>query len=703
MDRKEKVFAYICSKNYVPLKAEELVTVLDVPKADIPKLTKILTELEQEGKIVCSKRGRYFSAQREHMVAGLYTSNERGYGFVASAEQAREDYYVAREDAADAMHGDTVLMKIISHAQEGRRAQGKIVKVLQRANEMLVCKYVVKGKNRTAVPDGTKIWQEIRIGKAHTQGAENGQKVVVKIKDYGGKDRPVSGEIVEILGWANDPAVTMKSLVRSYGLPEQFPEEVMHEAERVPSELRTEELSGRRDLRAQTVITIDGADARDLDDAVCTQRLENGNRKLSVHIADVSEYVHWDSALDKEALRRGTSVYLAGGVIPMLPPRLSNGICSLNPGVPRLTLSVEMEITEQGEIVAHDIFTSVIQTKYRMTYDDVTKILEGDAELQTRYADICDMLEEMKHLAEILRKRRMKEGSLDFDIAEPKLYFDAQGRVTDIKRQQNGISQQIIEEFMLAANRTVAEHFFWLNVPFVYRIHETPNAEKMTELNQILHLFGYLLKGNLAEVHPKALQEIMEDIKDKPYQRAVGTMILRSMMKARYAPRNEGHFGLGAKYYCHFTSPIRRYPDLMIHRIIKMVLQQQMQGRNEEKAEKTVGMVAEIASERERTAEEAERVSRKMKIAEYMKQFVGNEFDAVISSVTGFGFFAELDNAVEGLVHITQLRDDYYHFLPEQCRLVGERTGRQYTIGDSVRVQLLRADAENGEIDFGLA
>lgn len=702
MDRKEKVFAYICSKNYVPLKTEELVTVLGVPKEDIPKLAEILTELEQEGKIVCSKRGRYFSAQREHMVAGAYISNERGYGFVASPQQSHEDYYVAQEDAADAMHGDTVLMKINCEAREGRRAQGKIVKVLHRANETLVCKYNVKGKNRIAVPDGTKIWQKIRIGKAHTLGAENGQKVLVKITDYGGKDHSPSGEIIEILGWANDPAVAMKSLVRAYGLPEQFSQEVLREAEQVPSELRAEDLKERRDLRTHTIITMDGTDARDLDDAVCTQRLENGNMKLGVHIADVSEYVCWDSALDKEALRRGTSVYLAGGVIPMLPPRLSNGICSLNPQMPRLALSVEMEITEQGEVTSHDIFTSVIQTKYRMTYDEVTKILEGDRVLQTRYADICDMLEDMKRLAENLRRRRMKDGSLDFNIAEPELYFDAQGRVTDIRKQQNGISQRIIEEFMLAANRTVAEHFFWLNIPFVYRIHETPEAEKMTELNQVLHSFGYLLKGNLAEVHPKALQNILEDIQDKPYQRAVGTMILRSMMKARYAPRNEGHFGLGAKYYCHFTSPIRRYPDLMIHRIIKMVLRQQLQGKKEEKAEKTVGTVAEIASERERTAEEAERVSRKMKIAEYMQQFVGSEFDAVISSVTGFGFFAELDNAVEGLVHITQLQDDYYQFLPEQCRLVGERTGRCYTIGDAVRVQLLRADAENGEIDFGL-
>lgn len=700
MDRKEKVYAYICSKGYVPLKLEELVTVLGVPAEDVSQLEEILEELELEGSILRSKRGRYLSAQREHMVAGTYTSSERGYGFVTPLEEGAEDYYIARDDAADAMHRDTVLMKIISEAQSGRRAQGKIVKVLQRATETLVCKYVVEGKTKFAIPDGTKIWQEIRIHKAHTLGAESGQKVVVKIRSYGGKNQPVTGEIVEILGWANDPAVVMKSLVRSYGLPEAFPEDVLQAAEKVPAEIQESDLLGRQDLRGQLIITIDGADARDLDDAVCVKRLENGNFMLGVHIADVSEYVQQDSILDKEALQRGTSVYLAGGVIPMLPPRLSNGICSLNPRQPRLTLSCEMEIAPDGEIVGHDIYTSVIQTRYRMTYDDVTKILEGDKALREQYTDLCDMLEEMKTLAMALRTRRMKSGSLDFDFPDAKLFFDDQGRVTEIRKEEHGLSNQIIEEFMLAANRTVAEHFFWLKTPFVYRVHEAPDTEKMTELNQALHLFGYLIKGNLEEVHPKSLQLILEDIKDKPFQRVVGTMILRSMMKARYAPQNLGHFGLSAKYYCHFTSPIRRYPDLMVHRIVKWTLRQQLQSKQETMLENTVGRVSEISSDRERTAEEAERASRKIKIAEYMKQFVGEEFDGIISSVTGFGLFVELENTVEGLVHITQLQDDYYDFIPEQCRLIGVRTNQQYTIGDAVRVKLVRTDEENGEIDF---
>lgn len=703
MDRKEKIYAYICSKGYVPLKLEELITVLEVPAEDVPQLQAILDELEQEGSILCSKRGRYLSAQREHMIAGVYTSSERGYGFVSPLEEGAEDYYIAQEDAADAIHRDTVLMKIVSEAQPGRRAQGKIVKVLQRATETLVCKYVTQGQKKFAIPDGTKIWQEIRIHKAHTMGAENGQKVVVKIRNYGGKNQTVTGEIIEILGWANDPAVVMKSLVRTYGLPEAFPKKILQAAEEVPAEIEENDISGRRDLRNELIITIDGADARDLDDAVCVKRLGNGNFKLGVHIADVSEYVQPESALDKEALARGTSVYLAGGVIPMLPPRLSNGICSLNPRQPRLTLSAEMEVAPDGEIVDHDIYTSVIETRYRMTYDDVTKILEGDKALRTKYADLCGMLEDMKSLAAILRKRRMRDGSLDFDFPEAKLFFDDGGRVTDIRKEEHGISNQIIEEFMLAANRTVAEHFFWLKTPFVYRVHEAPEAEKMTELNQTLHLFGYQIKGKPEEVHPKALQTILEDIKDTPSQRAIGTMILRSMMKARYTPQNLGHFGLSAKYYCHFTSPIRRYPDLMVHRIVKMMLRHQLQGKQEAVLEKAVANVSEIASERERTAEEAERASKKIKIAEYMKQFVGKEFNGIISSVTGFGLFVELENMVEGLVHVTQLKNDYYEFVPEQCQMVGVRTKKQYTIGDMVRVQLIRADDENGEIDFILA
>ncbi len=703
MDRKEKVYAYICSKSYVPLKQEELVTVLGVPAEDVPQFTKILDELEREGRIFRSKRGRYLSAQREAMVAGIYTSSERGYGFVTPLEEGTEDYYIAQEDAADAMHRDTVLMKIVSEGTGGRRTQGKIMKVLHHATETLVCKYVKQGQKRLAIPDGTKIWQEIRIHKAHTMGAENGQKVVVKIRDYGGKNQTVTGEIIEILGWANDPAVVMKSLVRTYGLPEAFPEKVLRAAEEVPAEIGENDISGRRNLRDQLIITIDGADARDLDDAVSVKRLANGNFKLGVHIADVSEYVQQDAALDKEALERGTSVYLAGGVIPMLPPRLSNGICSLNPRQPRLTLSAEMEIAPDGEIVDHDIFTSVIRTRYRMTYDEVTKILEGDKALRESYADICDMLEDMKTLAMILRARRTRGGSLDFDFPEAKLFFDDEGRVTDIQKEEQGLSNQIIEEFMLAANRTVAEHFFWLKTPFVYRVHEAPDAEKMAELNQTLHLFGYQIKGGVEEVHPKSLQTILEDIKDKPFQRIVGTMILRSMMKARYTSQNLGHFGLAAKYYCHFTSPIRRYPDLMVHRIVKMALRGELQGAQETAMERAAVNAAEIASERERTAEEAERASRKIKIAEYMKQFVGEVFDGIISSVTGFGLFVELENMVEGLVHVTQLQDDYYEFIPEQCRLIGVRNNRQYAIGDMVRVRLVRADEENGEIDFVLA
>ncbi len=703
MDRKERIYAYMCSKEYVPLKLEELKTVLDVPAQEVPCLQKILCELQEEGKILCSKRGRYLSAKKEHLIAGIYMSSERGYGFVTPVEDGLEDYYIAQEDAADAIHQDTVLMKVTREGQPDRRAQGKIVKVLKRGTQTLVCKYIKKGSKRLAIPDGTKIWQEIWIHKAHTLGAESGQKVVVKLRQYGRNNQPLMGEIIEILGWANDPAVVMKSLVRSFDLPEMFPNKVLREAEKVPSEILQEDLTGRRDLRSETVITIDGADARDLDDAVCVRKMENGNYKAGVHIADVSEYVKAGSELDKEALKRGTSVYLAGGVIPMLPPRLSNGICSLNPRQPRLTLSVEMVISPDGEILEHDIYTALIQTRHRMTYQDVTAILNGDEALCKKYADIYEMLVHMKELAGILRTRRMKTGSLDFDFPEAKLEFDDQGRVVDIRREQHEISNQVIEELMLAANRTVAEHFYWLKIPFVYRIHETPDLEKMVELNQALHLFHYQLKGSLEEVHPKAVQAILENIKGKPFERVVGIMILRSMKKARYAPQNLGHFGLCARYYCHFTSPIRRYPDLMVHRIIKQYLQHQMNETQQAALESATAMAAAMSSERERVAEEAERASKKIKIAEYMKQFIGENFSGIISSVTGFGFFVELENMVEGLVHVTQLQDDYYEFIPEQLQLLGMRTKRLFTVGDTVQVKLVRADEETGEIDFHLA
>ena len=695
MTRKEKIYAFINTDKYVPLMGKELAAVLDVPPSDMAEFQNILRELTEEGKIVKSRRGRYMTARENGLIAGKYQGSERGFGFV-TAEGEETDYFVSSDNTGGAMNGDSVVIKVINKATEDRRAEAQIVKVTDRANKTIVCTMKRRFKKCCAIPDNKRIWQYVQINPAHTMGAENGQKVMVENTAYPKKGGDAMWKVTEILGWANDPATSQLCVIKSFGLPEKFSDEVIGELENIPTEVDEAEIKNRRDKRNETVITIDGADARDLDDAVSVKILENGNYLLSVHIADVSHYVKEGTAIFDEAVERGTSIYLAGGVIPMLPPKLSNGICSLNENVTRLTLSIDMEITPKGEIISHDIYNGVIKTAHRMTYTDVAAILKGNCRQRKTYADIVPMLKDMKKLAEILRKRRHGEGSIDFNFPETKLEFDETGRTIDVYPYEYTIANIIIEEFMLAANRTVAERFYWQSTPFVYRIHEQPSADKMTELLRILSVFGIKLKGKPENIHPKELQKVLEEIKDKPYERVVGTIMLRSMMKARYSVENEGHFGLSAKYYCHFTSPIRRLADLAIHRIIKASID----GMDCSKYQAFSAVAAENATDREILAEEAERTSKKLKIAEYVRDFIGMECEGVISSITKSGFYVELPNTVEGRVALSDMADDYYNFIPGSYSLRGERTGKTYNIGDSIKIIISGANTVTGDIDF---
>ncbi len=695
MTREEKIYEFMRSDGYVPLMEKELMTVLDVPETDRAELEEILLRLIDEGKIMKSRRGRYVATKGMGLLNGIYQGSDRGFGFV-TAEGEDKDIFIASSNTGGAMNGDSVVLKLIAKEAEGKRAEGKITKVTKRANRTLLCTLKRRFGKCVAIADNKRIWQYIHINPAHTMGAENAQKVMVEITKYPEESKDAEGRVVEVLGYPDDPETMKLSVMRSFGLEEEFSDKVMEEVKAVPKTVTAEAAAERRDLRSELIITIDGEDAKDLDDAVSVKMLENGNYLLGVHIADVTHYVKENSEILKEATERGTSVYLAGGVIPMLPRELSNGICSLNENIDRLTLSIDMEITPKGEIISHDIYKAVIKTRHRMNYTDVTRLLKGNKKLREQYEDITEMLKNMKALAELLRKRRKKEGSIDFEFPEIKLIFDDAGRVIDLYPYEYTISNIIIEEFMLAANRTVAERFFWQELPFVYRVHEPPSEDKITELMRVLSVFNLKIKGKAENIHPRELQKILEEIKGQPYEQVVSTIILRSMMKADYRTENKGHFGLSAKYYCHFTSPIRRLADLTIHRIIKSAIEGEDCGRYEKMAE----TAAQKASDREIIAEEAERLSRKLKIAEYVADFVGMECEGIISGITQSAFFVTLPNGVEGRISLSDLQDDYYVLIPTSYSLRGERTGKTYNMGDSVNIIIAAADRVTGDITF---
>jgi len=681
------------------LKFEELAVVLDVPAEDRTSLQSLLDEMEAEGLIIKTRKERYGVPERMGLIVGQFQGNPKGFGFVLP-DFSDEDLFIPANAINGAMHGDRVIARINSHASGSRHQEGEIINIIKRANKTIVGKFDKSEHFGFVTPDHARLSGDIFIPKEFINGAEKGQKVVVEITKWPEKNRNAEGRIIEILGYEDEKGVDVMSIIRAYNIPYEFPDEVIKEAQAIPTTISEEEIARRRDLRSLRMVTIDGEDARDLDDAVSIEILPDGNFRLGVHIADVTHYVKEGSHLDKEALKRGTSVYFPDRVIPMLPKELSNNICSLNAHEDRLAFSVIMDIDHSGNVIDHDIFESVIHINERMTYTNVYKILEeDDAELKERYKEHVDDFENMKKLALILGERRRRRGSVDFNFDEAKIIVDENGKTIDIKRYKMTIANKIIEEFMLLCNEVVSEHFYWIGIPFVYRIHEDPDPEKMENLNQILGAFGYRLKG-YRDVHPKAIQDVLNQIKGKPEEKAISMTILRSLQKARYSDIHDWHFGLAAEYYSHFTSPIRRYPDLIIHRIMKEQINGRLDENRIEHYKSILHSIAQHSSERERAAQDAERDCDDLKKAEFMLDKVGQYFEGTISNITAFGLFVELDNTVEGLVRLSSMDDDYYTYNERSLCLIGERTRKIYRIGDKVNVQLIKVSVETRQIDF---
>ncbi|MFK4303948.1 ribonuclease R [Paenibacillus sp. RC254] len=708
MITEQQLLDFMRETAYKPMTYQELEQHFEIKDAaDFREFLKLLNALEEDGKILLTRTNRYGVPERMDLQRGRLQAHAKGFAFLIPEDREHPDVYIHANDLKSAMNGDTVLVRVTSKGPSGGRLEGEVVRIVKRAVLQVVGVFQSHEAYGFVLPDDKRINRDIFIPKASSNGAVNGQKVVVRIVSYPEGRAAAEGEVLEVLGHKDDPGVDILSVIRKHQLPEAFPDEVTEEAEKAPDAITEEEIvrQGRRDLRDKTIVTIDGEDAKDLDDAVNVERLPNGNYRLGVHIADVGYYVRESSKLDQEAYNRGCSVYLVDRVIPMLPHRLSNGICSLNPQVDRLTLSCEMEFNEHMKVVKHDVFTSVIKTKERMTYTNVRKILEEeDAELMERYKELVEDFRTMKELALKLRANRMRRGAVDFDFDEAKVIVNDEGKAVDIVKRERTIAEQIIEEFMLAANETVAEHFHWLKVPFLYRIHEDPDPEKLQNFMAFAANFGHQIKGRGNSIHPRALQTLLEDIQGTKEQTVLSTMMLRSMKQAKYDAESTGHFGLAAEYYSHFTSPIRRYPDLVIHRVIREVLENggALTAERQEYLTARMPDIAQQSSERERVAVDAERDTEQMKKAEYMLDKVGEEFEGIISSVTSFGMFIELDNTVEGLTRLSALTDDYYHFDEQHMALIGERTSKVFRIGDEVKVRVARVNMEDYTIDFEL-
>lgn len=700
---KQKLLGLISEAAYNPLKKEELAMIFDIHHTEMPMFYNFLDELVESGYLILTKKGKYTSPNQMGLFVGKLVSHKKGFGFVESDEEYTQDLFIPADSLNGAMHNDRVIAEITTPATDEKRAEGRIIKVVERAITDVVGTFQESKNFGFVLPDNKKFNKDIFIPKKFFNGARGNDKVVCRITQWPTEDRKPEGKIIEILGQKGDRYVEIASVIREHGLPEEFPKKVLDEAEKVAIEIPQEEIDRRLDLRDMNIFTIDGEDAKDLDDAVSIEVLDNGNYKLGVHIADVTHYVKEKSKLDKEALKRATSVYLVDKVIPMLPKTLSNGVCSLNPFEDKLTLSVFMEINHKGDVVKHDIKETIINSKARMTYTEVSDILEKDDEkLKKTFAKVADDFFTAEKLARILMKRREKRGAIDFDFPEAKIILNNDGDVVDIVQYERRISNRIIEEFMLITNETVAEHFFWLNMPFVYRVHETPAHEKIETLNKFISTFGYVIKGDLESVHPKALQGIIEQIHGKTEEKAISTIMLRSLKQARYSPECVGHFGLAAQYYSHFTSPIRRYPDLQIHRIIKEFLNGKISQKRQDQLAQIVDYASTQSSEREREAELAERDVKDIYKARYMEDRVGEEFVGIVSSVTSFGMFIELDNTVEGLVRLADMGDDYYIFDENTFTILGERTKKMYRIGDVVKIRVEKVNVDFKEIDFKL-
>lgn len=698
----ERLLDFMREEAYKPLTVSELEEALGIEDAsEFRDFVKTLVYMEEKGMVVRTRSNRYGVPEKMNLVRGQVSAHAKGFAFVIPDEPGLDDIFIPPGEINDAMNGDTVLVRVSSR-RSGARPEGSIVRILERGMTQVVGTYTESKNFGFVIPDDKKINGDIFIPKNASMGAVEGHKVVVKITEYPEGRMSAEGEVLQILGHKNDPGVDILSIIHKHQIPTDFPDEVLEQARNVPDSISEKDLENRRDLRNETIVTIDGADAKDLDDAVTVKKLPNGNYKLGVHIADVSHYVTEGSPIDREAFKRGTSVYLVDRVIPMIPHRLSNGICSLNPHVDRLTLSCEMEINDKGTVVNYEIFPSVIRSTERMTYSDVNKILvDQDEELREKYRELVPMFETMAELAAILRKKRFARGAIDFDFKEAQVLVDDEGHPVDVVIRERSVAEKLIEEFMLVANETVAEHFYWMEVPFIYRIHEDPKEDKLHNFFEFITNFGLVVHGTANSVHPRALQEILDEVRGKPEEMVVSTVMLRSMQQAKYYEECLGHFGLSTRFYTHFTSPIRRYPDLIVHRLIHTYLiDGKIDPATQSKWEERLPEIASHTSKTERRAVDAERETDDLKKAEFMVDKIGEEFDGIISSVTSFGLFVELPNTIEGLVHVSYMVDDYYHYDERQYAMIGERTGNVFRIGDEIRVRVINVNIEERAVDF---
>lgn len=695
--RKKTIEELVKDKNYVPMKFKEMAMLLNVSKGERDALKEILDSLVKEGRISLSGKGKYAKPDMSSIV-GKFISHQRGFGFV-EIEGEEEDVFIPEENVGDAMHNDTVQIVITVQKSGDKRREGKVVKVLERGTNNIVGVYEKSKNYGFVIPDNQRFTHDIFIASGNSMGAVDGHKVVVNLTYYGDEKRNPEGKIVKILGHINDPGTDIMSVVEAYEIPNEFPEDVMSFLDKIPEEVKPEDYEGRKDIRDWKTVTIDGEDAKDLDDAITISR-EGDMYRLGVHIADVTNYVTEGNPLDKEALKRGTSVYLVDRVIPMLPHKLSNGICSLNHDVDRLALSCIMDIDAKGVIKSHEICETVVNVDRRMSYTSVKKILDNDPEECAKYEGFVDMFKLMEELAAILRENRRKRGSIDFDFPECKIKLDEKGKPIEIKPYERNTATKIIEDFMLAANETVAEDYFWQEIPFVYRTHDVPATDKIQALGAFINNFGYSIRIRSDEVRPIELQKLLTKIEDTPEEALISRLTLRSMKRAEYSTECIGHFGLAAKYYTHFTSPIRRYPDLQIHRIIKENLHGKMTDKRENHYASILPEVAKQASKTERRADDAERDTEKMKKVEYMSTRIGQVFEGVISGVTAWGFYVELPDTIEGMVHMTALKDDYYIYDEQRYELVGEVKKKTYKLGQKIKVRLVSTDKLQRIIDF---
>ena len=733
-EKEELILNFMKDINYVPMKAKEMALMLSVPKAEYSKFLEILNYLEEEYKIQKNRKSKYSLVAQGKYLTGIFKANEKGFGFV-KIENREDEIYISKNNKKGALNQDKVLIEIIDSKEQNHHEEGRIIKILSREKDTLVGLFTKSQNYGFVVPDDRKFGTDIFISKNNMGRARTNSKVLVQITKYPEKGKNAEGKIIEVLGNINEAGVDMLSLIKEYNLPYEFPEKVVEEAQAISKEINEKDIKNRLDLRREEIFTIDGEDAKDLDDAVQVKKLENGNYELSVHIADVSHYVEEGSFLDKEAIIRGTSIYMLDRVIPMLPRELSNGICSLNEGKDRFCLSVIMEINKNGDIISSDIKKSVINVTRRMNYSDVAillkyanrenikeeleskkdnnvldtkeakekiKKLEKELEVITKYKPYIEHFKKMEELALILKNRRNKQGSLNLDLPETKIVLDENGFAIDVKKYELSFANEIIEQFMLTANEVVAERFYWLEAPFIYRVHEEPEEEKIDELNKFLYNFGYKIKKSKDNIHPKSFAEVLDDIKGKEEERVISTLILRTLKVARYEAQNKGHFGIASNYYSHFTSPIRRYPDLFIHRIISKYIEKgynMSEDWKNEYQEKAVNL-AEKSSEREKIAQKVERDSIDIKKAEYMQDKIGEEYYGIVSSVTSFGMFVELENTVEGLIRFDDLGDDYFIYDENKKTLLGERTKITYKIGDKVKIRVKSANKLLRQIDF---